>query len=170
MQELSAIQMNCETRQIVDVYHGHANVVEIETDSWSRHHIHGLNPLFLYTHGFPSEDSLLQNFRSWLRGKDVLAMYGNNPSQEKFVLNLNILDMCLPQWIDRVDQAYHKVAFAFKKEFVPILDKRCCKEAHNNFTGYPLSRGTSTEFAKRSHGVHCSLYDTFELYLCYVSN
>ena len=67
VQELSAIQMNAETQQIIDVYHAHA--CSSHLDSWARKHIHGLNPVFLSKNGFPNEDSLIANFKQWLSGK-----------------------------------------------------------------------------------------------------
>ena len=168
VQELSAIQMNAFTRQIVDVYHAYAR--SYHPDSWSRSHIHGLNMTFLQNHGFASEEALLHDFKTWLRGKNVLAMYANDPSKESSVLNLPIKDMCMPPWAERIYQPYHQMSLTFKREFIPILDKRCCAEAHCSFIKYPLKRVTETEIAKRDYGFHCSLYDAYELYLCYIEN
>ena len=168
IQELSAIQMNALTRQIVDVYHAHA--VPDNPDTWSSHHIHGLNTSFLRSHGFPNETTLIRDFKEWLRSKDVLAVYANNPTKEMLALNIFIKDMDLPRWADRVCQPYHQMALTFKKELVPILDTRCCAQAHSAFIKYPMKRLNETEIAKRDYGFHCSLYDAYELYLCYVTN
>lgn len=169
MQELSAIQMNALTRQIVDVYHGHATS-SCFCDSWARSHIHGLNTCFLRQCGFPNQGTLIYDFKHWLRGKDVLAMYANNPGKEADVLNLPIKDMGLPPWAERMHQSYHQMARTYKNEFIPILNKRCCAEAHAAFTKYPLKRLSETEIAKRDYGFHCALYDAYELYLCYITN
>ena len=169
IQELSAIHMNALTRQIVDVYHAHA-VCACACDTWARCHIHGLQPSFLNHHGFPSEAALIYDFKDWLRGRDVLAMYANDPKKESTALNLPIKDMDIPPWRERIYQPYHQMALTFKRDFVPILNKRCCSEAHSAFTGYPLKRVTETEIAKRDYGFHCSLYDAYELYLCYIAN
>ena len=168
IQEMSAIQMNALTRQIVDVYHAYA--MSTDDDSYARKHIHGLNPYFLFHKGFPTEDSLIKNFRSWLRGKDILALFANDPAKEKSVLNLNINDMSLPPWTERIRQPSHEVSLAFKNNFIPVLDKRCCKAAHNDFVAYPLFKNNDTEIAKSQHGFHCSLYDAYELYLTYIMN
>ena len=167
-QELSAIQMNAMTRQIVDVYHAHA--VPDNPDSWSSRHIHGLNKTFLQRHGFPNEQTLIRDFKRWLRSKDVLSMYANNPSKEMSALNLIINDMDLPRWSERVCQPYHQLALTFKTEFIPILDTRCCEQAHSDFVKYPMKKLNETEIAKRDFGFHCSLYDAYELYLCYITN
>lgn len=169
IQELSAIQMNALTRQIVDVYHAHARCA-CSCDSWARLHIHGLHPQFLQHHGFPDQIDLINDFKNWMRGKDVLAMYANDPAKESAALNLPIKNMNIPRWAERVYQPYHQVALSYKKEFIPILNKRCCAEAHSHFLNYPMKKLTDTEIAKRDYGFHCSLYDAYELYLCYITN
>lgn len=160
--------MNAFTRQIVDVYHAHA--CSDKPDDWARRHIHGLNTTFLQYHGFSSEDDLIVDFRKWLRGKDVMAMYANNPMKETNVLNFTIHDMEIPPWSERVYRPYHQLALSYKQNFIPVLDKRCCAPAHSAFVKYPMKRITETEIAKRDFGFHCALYDAFELYLCYVQN
>ena len=167
IQELSAIQISAMTRQILDVYHAHA--APDNSDDWSRHHIHGLNINFLKLTGFPSEDELIKNFRQWLAGKNILTMYGNDPRKERTALNLTIHHMDRPVWTDRVQTSCYQTALAFKKNFVPILNKRCCHTAHSYYWCYPIQRNSQTEFAKSAHGFHCSLYDCFELYLDYVT-
>ena len=127
-QEISAIHMNALTRQIVDVYHGHAH--SCHDDSWARLHIHGLNTRFLERHGFPDEGALVRNFKDWLRPKDVLSMYANDAKKESNLLDMVIDDLKLPPWSERVYQAYHQMAITYKQDFIPILDKRCCPEAH----------------------------------------
>ena len=168
VQELSAIQMNAWTKQIVDVYHAHA--FSHQTDLWARLHIHGLNLHFLKSHGFRDEETLIQDFKRWLVGKNVVNLYANNPVKESEVLNMPITDIGLPPWADRIYQPYHQMALTYKREYVPILDKRCCFEAHAAFTHYNMKRLNETEIAKRGHGFHCSLYDAYELYLSYISN
>lgn len=168
MQELSAIQINALTKQIVDVYHQHANS-EVQ-DFWPRLHIHGLSKVFLKNHALPDEEALIQDFKKWLRGKDVLAMYANNPDKEKQCLGLPIKDMPLPKWSERTNQPYHRMAHSFKNNFIPILDKRCCSAAHASFSNYKMKRDSESELAKYQFGFHCSLYDAYELYLYYVCN
>ena len=166
-QEISAIHMNALTKQIVDVYHAHANTYE--DDSWARRYIHGLNMSFLERHGFRDEIALITNFKDWLSSKNIMSIYANDPTKEAKLLNINISDIRLPPWAKRVYQSYHQMANDFKRDFVPIMDKRCCPKAHNMYQRYPIKRLSATEIAKREHGFHCSLYDAYELYLYYVT-
>lgn len=168
IQELSAIEMNALTREIVDVYHAYAKPED--GDVYARRHIHGLSVLYLKTHGFLSEKDLIADFKKWLRGKDVLVMYANDPTKEKSALNLIIRDMNLPVWKERASMFVHQTALAFKKNSVPVLNKTCPKQAHGAFVGFPICKNSATELAKRNHGYHCSLYDAFELYLHYVTD
>lgn len=165
-EELSAIEMNINSRQIVDVYHAYAQ--SHDSDDWARRHIHGLSPSFLKSHGFPNEAALINNFKQWLRGKDILVMYANDPQKEKSLLNLPIRDMGLPRWADRVSLLSHQTALAFKRKSIPIFNKSCSPDAHLDFTFYPVFRHTATELAKKQYQFHCSLYDTYALYLHYV--
>ena len=168
VQELSGIHMNAITKQIVDVYHAHA--YSHQNDLWARLHIHGLNMNFLKDHGFRDEETLIRDFKRWLAAKNVVSMYANNPAKESEVLNMPMIDVGLPPWADRVYQPYHQMALTHKREFIPILDKRCCLEAHAAFKRYSMKRLNETEIAKRDHGFHCSLYDAYELYLAYIVN
>ena len=168
IQELSAIEMNALTREIVDVYHAYAKAEDL--DFYSRRHIHGLNFSYLNEFGFPNEKALIDNFKKWLRGKDVLAMYANDPAKEKTVLNLSIKDMELPKWKERISMFTHQTALAFKKNSVPVLNKSCPKHAHSSFVNFPIKRETPTQLAKHNYGYHCSLYDSLELYLVYVTD
>ena len=167
MQELSAIHMNAFTRQIVDVFHGHAFAKQ--SDWWARLHVHGLNKTFLERNGEYDDIALLQNFKNWLSRKNVLSLYANNPRKESDALDIVIEDIELPPWAERIYQPYHQMALSYKCEFIPILNKRCCFEAHSVFKRYPIRKLNETEIAKRDHGFHCSLYDAYELYLYYVS-
>ena len=156
------------TQEILDVYHGYACAQE--SDAWARRHVHGLNHSYLIDNGHPNEAALIAHFRKWLRGKDVLAFYAQAPQQEQRLMTTPIHDMNLPQWSTRINRDYHKVANAFKVRSIPILHTNCPGFAHRDFCGYPLKRMTDTEIAKYEHGFHCSLYDSFELYLAYVMN
>ena len=164
-QELSAIVMSVESRQIVDVYHKYAQ--SNEPDDWARQHVHGLNPSFLQSHGFADEAALVSDFKKWLRGRDILVMYANAPHKEKTVLNLPVLDMGLPCWERRTSLLSHQTALAFKRNSMPILSTTCCADAHRNFKFYPSIRNSPMELAKQDFGHHCSLYDVYALYLHY---
>ena len=165
-QELSAIAMNAESRQVIDTYHAYAYTHK--PDEWSRCHVHGLNPNFLKENGFSDESALVKDFKCWLRGKDILVTYANNPIKEIKLLNLPIKDMALPQWSERAAHFGYQTALAFKKKHVPVFNKICPQGAHSNFSSYPVYRNTYTEHVKKDFGHHCSLYDAFSLYLFYV--
>ena len=165
-QELSAIAMNADTRDITDVYHAYAYTDQ--PDDWSRNHVHGLNKTFLKENGFPDQVTLVSDFKRWLRGKDILATFANNPGKEIQTLNLPVKDIGLPKWIDRIHNISHKTALAFKRKSVPVHNTICNSEAHSKFRYYPFYRYTVAEHYKRDFGHHCSLYDAFSLYLHYV--
>lgn len=166
MQELSAIEVNYTTREIVDVFHGHA-YTDIG-DTFSRNHVHGLSQTFLFEKGFSSLQELISSFKYWLSGKNYLTIFGHSPHTEIQALSLNIADIGLPPWSVRKDEAYHEVALKFKKLNIPINRVRCPKEAHTWFHGPCPKSHADGELAKARHGYHCSLYDAYELYLCYV--
>ena len=63
IQELSALEMNFKSKEIVDVFHGHAFTTEL--DSFSRRHVHGLNPVLLKKTGYENTYKLLKAFHSW---------------------------------------------------------------------------------------------------------
>ena len=180
VEELAAIQMSAESLQIMDVYHGFCR--SKLTDEWGRRHLHGLkrNLYELYP-VFDSRQSLLQDFKKWKRGKNVLCMYANDPGKELRELNLwhdsrkepreknwAIRDIGLPVWEQRVGQASHEMARQWKKKWVPVMNKRCCSLVHSEFRYYPVYRGNKTETAKARWGPHCALYDCLELYFSYV--
>ena len=165
-QELSALEMDFSTREIVDVFHGHAHTTE--SDWFARKHIHGLNTAYLSLKGYENSKCLIDAFKDWLRPKKHCVCYGNDPKKEVEELNLYVVDIGLDQWIYRINKPYQQVAFYYKKHNIPILSKRCCAEAHSSYQkGYvrPFNR---SDAAKERYGYHCSLYDCLAMYLCYV--
>lgn len=166
-QELSALEMDHKTREIVDVFHGHAFTVE--PDFFARRHIHGLNPEFLREEGYKSPTELIEAFHSWIRGKRYIFLYGNNPSKEVMELQLFVSDLSLDPWKMRSHKAYHEVAYSFKRHNIPICSKSCSKEAHSEYRSAYVRPFNLSDAAKERHGHHCSLYDCFELYLFYIS-
>jgi hypothetical protein len=163
VQELSAIAMNNWTYQIVSVYHQHANC-DPNVDQWARKHIHGLNLKYLQDYGFSCESALLIDFKRWLAAFNVIRIFCNNPGKERKVFpNLIIDDILLPPWDSRVNQHYHEVTKRFKDLCVPILSVRCSSYVHNQCF-FPPYLNT----AKVLYGYHCSLYDSYQLYLFYL--
>ena len=167
-QELSALEMDYETREIVDVFHGYAFTTE--DDYFARKHIHGLSPDFLKKAGYESPSQLIETFHSWLRGKRFIFLFGNNPGKEVKDLQLFISDIGLDQWKTRAYKAYHEVAYSFKKQNIPICSKRCCVEAHSMYHSAIVRPFNLGDAAKERHGHHCSLYDCFEMYLFYIQS
>ena len=167
IQELSALEMDFETREIVDVFHGHAHTTE--SDSFARKHIHGLNTKFLLREGYENSAGLIAAFRDWLREKNHFMCYGNDPTKEKEELKLYVVDIGLDQWIYRIHKPYHQVAFHFKRHNIPILSKRCCAEAHSSYKKAHVRPSNRSDAAKEQYGHHCSLYDCYSMYLCYVT-
>lgn len=165
-QELSALEMDYETREIVDVFHGHAYTSE--ADSFARSHIHGLNPVFLKKVGYESPSHLIEAFHHWLRNKRFVLLYGNNPGREVRELQLFITDIGLDPWSMRAYKAYHEVAYYFKKHNIPICSQRCSKEAHSAYLNAYVRPFNLGDAAKERHGHHCALYDCYELYLFFI--
>lgn len=158
--------MDNTSYQIVSVYHKHANC-DSNVDQWSRKFVHGLNPLYLRENGFSNESELLSHFLNWLKSFDIVCMYANNPAKERsFLRNYEIRDCFLPQWAKRINMPYHVVSDRFKELNVPILNVHCNGYIHSSYKAPPPAHAaTENQVAKALHGVHCSLYDSFELYL-----
>lgn len=166
LQELSAIELDVNTLEIMDVYHEYAKCNE--TDSWARRNIHGLSLDFLDKHGHSTSDELINSFKNWLKTKHIMHIYANNPSKEKQFLQRTVYDIGLPVWIDRIKLASHILTQHYKRLSVPILKTSCNIEAHSSYKRHVLNSTNPTECAKANHGYHCSLYDCYELYLFYL--
>ena len=166
-QELSALEMDYETREIVDAFHGYAFTTE--ADFFARHHIHGLSPIFLKKAGYESPSKLIEVFHSWLRTKRYVFLYGNDPGREVNELQLYISDIGLDKWTIRSHKAYHEVAYYFKKHNIPICSTSCCAEAHSMYHSAIVRPFNLSDAARERHGHHCSLYDCYEMYLFYIA-
>ncbi len=170
-QELSAIEMDNETRGILDTYHNFARVSDPSVDCYSRQRIHGLQPSFLTEYGFPSESLLIDDFKRWLGTKSICKIYANEAARESAALKpYDVHNLKLPNWIERVKESYHQVAHRFKDLNIPIHSNTSCFEkAHTFFIPFKSYQcRNETQIVKAEHGHHCSLYDAYELYLFYV--
>ena len=165
-QELSALEMDYGTREIVDVFHGHAFTPE--ADSFARSHIHGLHPTFLKKMGYQCPNELVDAFHNWLRNKRFVVLYGNNPGREVQELQLFISDIKLDNWSTRAYKAYHEVAYYFKRHNIPICSQSCSKEAHTMYHSAYARPFNLGDAAKERHGHHCALYDCYEMYLFFI--
>ena len=168
-EELAAIAVNSETLEIRDVFHEFAKSQRV--DCWSRKHVHGLNRMWLDRHAkYDNETQLILAFREWLQGKNVLAFFANDPAKERQVFGkaFDVSDLKMPMWAQRELRSSHQMALIFKRALIPVLNKRCCFNAHSSFSHVPTYRNTTSDFAKRRWGVHCALYDCYEDYLYFV--
>lgn len=168
VQEVSAIEMSYETKEILDVFHAYAKCDYYKDDIWCRNHLHGLNPDFLERHGVKSEAVLRQDLRHWLAKKNYFYIYVNAAQKESNFLFHDMIDIELPSWIDRVKLVSHKVAFRFKQLNAAVLRTVCPEEAHSSYKSHCPQIRTQTQKLKAFHGYHCSLYDAYELYLYHV--
>ena len=97
---------------------------------------------------------------------DVLRIFANNPGKERKVFpQYSISDILLPPWEERVNKHYHEVPNQFKWMNIPIANVRCNAYIHNSYQCDPSTKMSSE---KHQHGHHCSLYDSYELYLFYL--
>ena len=157
--------MENETYKIVSVYHKHIDC-QPHVDCCSRRNIHGLNLKYLHAYGLRSRCDFIIDFQMWLNNFHIKQIYAHDPLKERVLLQTNLItDICLPDWKMRANTPYHLVALRFKQMSVPILDKSCNFYIHNAYNADPIRKMTETQRLKRLHGHHCSLYDTYELYL-----
>ena len=169
IQELSAIALSAYDYTILAVYHQFAKCPE-GADPWSRAHIHGLNPEYLSTHGFPDEAALISNFQDWYQQFSVIQSYGNNPIREMAKLKLTVEDIGLPKWMERYHCPYHQIPQLHKLSRLPIHGLIACDpKSHNCFKVESLEHcRTPTRKVKYLHGYHCSLADVYEVCLYYL--
>ena len=163
VEEFAAIEVNRQTREIIDVFHGYA--ITNTKDDFSRRHIHGLNPTCVKAQvPFPSEATLIAVFNIWIARKPCVEFYANDSLRESLVLKLDIKDFRLKPWAERKDRQSHIIARKCKERATPVLGRSCPPEVHSSFTNAPHSRNSATFEAKAEHGYHCALYDVLELY------
>lgn len=171
IQEFTALYVNKQSSEIVDVFHRHVTFPSrgYDTDYWSRRHIHGLDRAYLAKHGLRDEGALLNDFSEWLRFHPYEEMLANAPSKEQIFLKLPISDLHLPPWKDRGVSASHKSALSLKRHAIPI-NGISCSSAHSFFLNWRPRRPhapSPTDVIKHDFGHHCSLYDCMELYFFY---
>lgn len=170
LQEMSALEMSGTTFNPIDVFHEHAYSEDIELDWYARKHIHGLSPAYLKANGHATPSKLIDSFKTWLSKKKYKLLYANDPTMERITLGLEleIQDIKLERWANRINKPYHQIAQDFKVSFDSICCKRCSPLAHSSFQGAIIKRPNNpSDLARHAHGFHCSLYDVYELYLFY---
>ena len=169
VEEMAAIQIDAGTMQIVDVFHAFAK--STREDDWARKYCHGLNKKFLMDNAeYENSEELVKGFRKWLRGKNVLEYFANDPRTENLWLpGIEVADLHLPRWAKRDYMAPHVMALKFKQQWAAVGNRKCCAEAHSSFWKVPSYRqNDAKEKALKRWGVHCALYDCLEAYFFYM--
>ena len=153
---------------IRDIFHAFAYATD---DFYARRNIHGLNVEYLKEHGFKCEADLLSAFKVWLSYKDVSLSFANDPKKESKFLELSVIDIGLPPWLEREKCAEHKIAFNFKRHETSVGQKFCTHKIHSDYHPHCLpSNATDSLISRRKWGHHCSLYDAYEIYLFAMTN
>ena len=164
IQELAAVEINLETKMIMDVFHVYAYTAE--EDNFARKHIHGLNLEYIKNHEsiHCCESALILEFKRWLQQKENIMIFCNDAEKERKVLGLEMYDFKLLPWAERTHCVSHQIAIRFKKLSIPVLGQSCSNLAHSCFVSAPACRNVLIEEAKHCHGYHCALYDVLEMY------
>lgn len=167
IQEFTALYVDPQTMDIVDVFHEYVKYPYIrDSDRWARQHVHGLHLNFLSENGLVNEEELKRKFHNWLSSHPYDNIYGHAPRKEEVFLQLPIVDICLQPWKTRRQILSHRLALSLKKSDIPICGVQCSL-AHKSYLSWrPKNRHSLTpaDCAKFDFGHHCSLYDCTELY------
>lgn len=166
IQELAALAVNTETREIVDAFLGYA--MTEESDLYSRNHIHGLDLTFLKREGFHSEDDLIMAFKDWLAPKLYIKIISNGSHKESKALNLAVENFPLLPWNERGKEISHQLALRFKKLSMSIMGRKCSPAAHSSYVCTLHCKNPTAFETKSEHKYHCAFYDSYELYLHYM--
>lgn len=166
IQELAAVEANTQTREIVDVFLGHA--MTNESDQFARDHIHGLNLSYLEREGFDSENELLLAFKDWLAPKSFSKILSNGVEKEQKALNIKIDNFPLLPWSERGNEPSHQLALKFKKSGMSIMGQQCSSATHSSYISALFCKNQKSYEIKSKHKYHCALYDAYELYLHYM--
>ena len=167
IQEFSALYVNNDTCDIVDVFHYHVKYpFNCDFDWKARRCVHGLDLKFLSQHGISDIEELKLSFSKWLETHPYHAIFAHEPRKEREFLNLPIQNVCLKPWAERSTELSHRLAIFFKRNYFPVLNTTCI--AHTSFVSWEPKRRyawTLTDCAKMKFSHHCSLYDCVECYL-----
>ena len=110
----------------------------------------------------------LCDFKTWLSQFDVQDIFANNCVQERRLLNMNVKDVGLPNWAERVKHRYHNIPQFCKKYGQPIFHVVCDEDNHRCFQRRDIVPSMKlSDKLKYAHGYHCSLADVYEVYLFY---
>lgn len=169
VQEFTALYVDEQSGKIVDVFHQHVRYpLPRDKDYFARRHIHGLCRNYLQHHGLRDESDLRLSFKAWLKTHPFSKLVANAPQREISLLSMQICDIHLKPWKERINCDSHKVALFMKNNQIPICNTICY--AHKCFIGWRPKKCNAlseSDTAKSHFGFHCSLYDTFECSLFY---
>ena len=169
-QEFSAIYVNESTFVIEDVFHHHVCYpFSSDYDTFSRHHVHGLNRDYLCQQGLANEKELVTLFHAWLKTHPYSSIYAHGPQREEKLLSMSITDVSLKKWQERVTCLSHQLAVEMKKNHSPICNVTC--NVHDKFLGWlpkNVKSPSLTDRAKMHFSHHCSLYDCIECCLFFL--
>ena len=135
IQEFTALYVDGDSHEIVDVFHRHVSFPSThgyDTDRWARLHVHGLNRTYLAANGLRDETILLCEFNEWLHSHPYDRILANAPQKESAFLNLPVLDVCLPPWKQRAHLLSHRLSLSLKRRSIPI-NGIMCSSAHLSF-------------------------------------
>ena len=169
IQEFSAIYVNEETFEIVDVFHKYViyPCSVYDDDKWARKHVHGLDLDFLAVHGLRDREELKTSFFTWLSDHPYNEMYANCPNILSPFLSLSIKDVYLVSWSSRDSDLSHQIALFLKLKCAKICNV-CCAAAHRSFRYWRPTQVydmSSHDKARMKFRHHCSFYNAIENFL-----
>lgn len=165
-QELCAIAVDLASLNMINNYHKFAHA---SGDVWARRNIHGINSEVTQKLAFPNEKCLQKDFEKWKKQYNIVKVFENSPNDASCLFFDDIIDLRLPLWVDRVNKSSHIIANRLKEDNAYICDTNCRTSIHSSYRPY-LTLGRCKNLKERiklQHGLHCALYDAFELYLFY---
>ena len=96
IQEFSALYVNNDTCDIVDVFHYHVKYpFNCDFDWKARRCVHGLDLKFLSQHGISDIEELKLSFSKWLETHPYHAIFAHEPRKEREFLNFPIQNVCM---------------------------------------------------------------------------
>jgi hypothetical protein len=175
----------CHRREIISVFHDHAYPSKIEGHVFAARHCHGiqLDPLRRLTQNGekkpPALEIAAQNFANQFPRAIILSADDKEKGDIFYYTaawpHTYYRHIKLPGWLSRIHETSHIRAVQAKEEEEYIRGTKChysslhhprfiiCHKK-NKTTGMrrPLN---NSDRAKLASGSHCSLYDTYELFL-----
>jgi len=159
----------CIDHRLVDIFHEYGIPSDRQKHLASASYCHCIpyTSLCQITHN--SSEILLSRARDFVSLYQSAIVLSNDKSSKSDIyklisswnLDLEYCNIYVGDWLIRVNQQSHLESRHAKFQSKSILGKSC------NIHTLPLrqQKPTPTNLAKYQHGSHCSLYDTFEIFL-----